>query len=227
MTDGLATPGSRPAIRRSELAFYAFARGLVEVVCRLLWRARVLHRERLPADGPYILAPSHRSNLDTPFMGLVTRRRVRFMGKAELWSKPWSARFLTALGGFPVDRGAADRTALRIAADVIEGGEPLVVFPEGTRRRGPLIEDLHDGVAYVAARCRVPIVPVGIGGSEEILARGRKLPRLKRVVLVVGEPLHPPAGDGPVRRGAVTALTEQLRTELQTVFDEAQAVARA
>jgi 1-acyl-sn-glycerol-3-phosphate acyltransferase len=197
----------------------------VEVVCRVLWRARVLHRERLPAGGAYILAPSHRSNLDTPFMGLVTRRRIRFMGKAELWSKAWSARLLSALGGFPVDRGAADRTALRKATAVIEGGEPLVVFPEGTRRRGPLIEDLHDGVAYVAARCRVPIVPVGIGGSEEILARGRKLPRLRRVVLVVGEPLDPPAGDGPVRRGAVAALTEELRTELQMVFDEAQAVA--
>jgi len=212
---------------RSDLVLYAFARGLVEVVCRLLWRARVLHQERLPAQGPYILAPSHRSNLDTPFMGLVTRRRVRFMGKAELWSTSWSARFLYALGGFPVDRGAADRTALRTAVAVVEGGEPLVVFPEGTRRRGPLIEDLHDGVAYVAARCRVPIVPVGIGGSEEILARGRKLPKFKRVVLVVGHPIPPPLGDGPVRRAAVSALTEQLRTELQKLFDEAQVMAGA
>jgi len=213
--------------RRSELVFYGFSRGLVEVVCRVLWRARVLHRERLPASGPYILAPSHRSNLDTPFMGLVTRRRVRFMGKAELWSRGgWSARFLYALGGFPVERGAADRTALRLAAAAMEGGEPLVVFPEGTRRKGPLIEELHDGVAYLAARCGVPIVPVGIGGSEEILARGRKLPKLKRVVVVVGEPIEPPAGDGPVRRGAVSALTEQLRTELQMLFDEAQVAAR-
>ena len=220
-----APVGSPVPPRRWELVFYAFARGLVEVVCRVLWRARVLHRERLPAGGPYILAPSHRSNLDTPFMGLVTRRRVRFMGKAELWSKGWSARFLSALGGFPVERGAADRSAIDRAVAALAGGEPLVVFPEGTRRRGPVIEDLHDGVAYVAARCRVPIVPVGIGGSEEILARGRKLPRLRRVVLVVGEPLEPPAGDGPIKRSAVSALTEQLRGELQRLFDEAQVLA--
>ncbi|MGH8973768.1 MAG: lysophospholipid acyltransferase family protein [Acidimicrobiia bacterium] len=200
-------------------------RGLVEVVCRALWRPRILHRERLPERGSYILAPSHRSNLDTPFVAVLTRRRLRFMGKAELFRRPGPARFFYALGGFPVDRAVTDRSAIRNAVAALEGGEPLVVFPEGTRRHGPVIEDLHDGVAYVAARCRVPIVPVGIGGSEEILARGRKLPRLKRVVLVVGEPLDPPSSDGPVRRSAVAALTERLRGELQQVFDEAQAVA--
>lgn len=211
--------------KRWELVFYGFARGLIEVVSRILWRARVLHRDRLPVSGPYVLAPSHRSVLDTPFMGLVTRRRIRFMGKAELWRRPLAARFLSALGGFPVERGTADRSALRRAIAVLEGGEPLVVFPEGTRRHGERIEDLHDGVAYVAARCRVPILPVGIGGSEEILARGRSLPRLKRVVLVVGEPIDPGDGDGPVRRAAVAALTERLRCDLQALFDQAQAEA--
>jgi 1-acyl-sn-glycerol-3-phosphate acyltransferase len=205
---------------------YGFVRGLVEVVVRVLWRPRILSADRLPERGPYILAPSHRSNLDTFFMAAVVRRRLRFMGKAELFRKPRLARFFSALGGFPVERGTTDRAAVRNSVAALEGGEPLVVFPEGTRRSGPLIEELHDGVAYVAARCRVPIVPVGIGGSEEILARGRKLPKLKRVALVVGEPIDPPAGDGPVRRGAVSALTEQLRAELQKVFDEAQVVAR-
>ncbi|MGH9040183.1 MAG: lysophospholipid acyltransferase family protein [Acidimicrobiia bacterium] len=212
--------------RRSELVFYAVVRGMVEGVCRMLWRARVLHGERVPAQGPYILAPSHRSILDTPFTSLVTRRRARFMGKAELWRWRGPGRVFSALGAFPVDRAATDRAAIRNAVAALEGGEPLVIFPEGTRRHGPLIEDLHDGVAYVAARCRVPIVPVGIGGSEEILARGRKLPRLKRVVVVVGEPLAPPGGDGPVKRGAVTALTEQLQADLQVLFDEAEALAQ-
>ena len=214
------------APRRSELLLYGVIRGLVEVVCRALWRPRILYRDRLPERGPYILAPSHRSFLDTFFVAAVVRRRIRFMGKAELFRRPWAARFFRALGGFPVERGTTDRSAVRNAVAALEGGEPLVVFPEGTRRSGPLVEDLHDGVAYVAARCRVPVVPVGIGGSEEILARGRKLPKLKRVVLVVGEPLDPPSADGPVRRGAVAALTEQLRAELQKAFDEAQAVTR-
>jgi 1-acyl-sn-glycerol-3-phosphate acyltransferase len=205
---------------------YGCIRWLVEVVVRVLWRPRVLSGDRLPERGPYILAPSHRSILDTFFVAAVVRKRMRFMGKAEIFRRPRLAKFFYALGGFPVERGTTDRAAVRTSVAALEGGEPLVMFPEGTRRSGPLIEDLHDGVAYVAARCRVPIVPVGIGGSEEILARGRKLPKLKRVVLVVGERIDPPSADGPVRRSAVAALTERLRAELQQVFDEAQAVAR-
>src|SRR5918912_1607952 len=80
------------------------------------------------------------------------------------------------------------------------GGGWWFVSPGAPRRSGPVVEDLHDGVAYLAARLGVPIVPVGIGGSEEILARGRKVPKLGRVVLVVGDPLEPPSRDGAVRR---------------------------
>jgi 1-acyl-sn-glycerol-3-phosphate acyltransferase len=218
--------GATPApTRRGDLTFYKFCRALVVGLARVLWRLKVVHGERIPRSGAYVLAPTHRSVLDTPFLGAVTRRRIRFMGKAELWKKGWSARFLSALGGFPVERGVADRSALRSAIAAVEGGEPLAVFPEGTRRHGPLIEDLHDGVAYVAARVGVPIIPVGIGGSEEILAKGRKLPRLHRVVLVVGEPLDPPSRTGSVRRGDVAALTERLQAELQALFDEAQELA--
>jgi 1-acyl-sn-glycerol-3-phosphate acyltransferase len=220
----------RKSLRSSpaDRVVYAVARELVVGLSHLLWRARVLHRERLPRTGPYVLAPSHRSLLDTPFLGCVTRRRIRFMGKAELWQHGWSARLLSALGGFPVDRAVPDRAALRSAVAALEAGEPVAVFPEGTRRTGPVVEGLHDGVAYLAARVGVPIVPVGIGGSEQILARGRKLPKLHRVVLVVGEPLAPPPRDGrgTVRRSDVAALTGRLQAALQALFDEAEAQAR-
>jgi 1-acyl-sn-glycerol-3-phosphate acyltransferase len=101
------------------------------------------------------------------------------------------------------------------------------MFPEGTRRSGPVVEDLHHGVAFLAARLGVPIVPIGIGGSETILARGRKIPRFNRVVVIVGDPIHPPerAPGASVRRGDVAALTEELRTAVQRLFDEAEAAA--
>ena len=171
--------------KRWELIAYWFVRWSVEVVCRLMWRIKVVHRERVPKRGACVLAPSHRSFLDTPFLACVTRRRIRFMGKAELWKYGWSATFLSALGGFPVDRRGADRAAMRAAEAALAGGEPLGMFPEGTRRSGPVVEDLHHGVAFVAARMGVPIVPIGIGGSERILGRGRKFPRLSKVVVVV------------------------------------------
>jgi 1-acyl-sn-glycerol-3-phosphate acyltransferase len=151
------------------------------------------------------------------------------MGKAELWKYGWSAKFFSALGGFPVERGGADRGAMRAAEAALTGGEPLGMFPEGTRRSGPVVEDLHNGVAFLAARRGVPIVPIGIGGSEAILARGRKLPKFGRVVVIVGEPIHPPARDpgASVRRTDVAALTEQLREAVQALFDEAEASALA
>jgi 1-acyl-sn-glycerol-3-phosphate acyltransferase len=210
---------------RLDRVLYGIARSLVVGICRVMWRPRVLGRERLPQGGAYVLAPSHRSFLDTPFISCVTRRRVRFMGKAELWKYGWSARLFSALGGFPVNRGIPDRTSLHAALDALAGGEPVVVFPEGTRRKGPVIEDLHDGAAYLAARAGVAIVPVGIGGSEEILAKGRKVPKLEKVVLVVGDPIEPPRREGPVRRSDVAALTEQLRDSVQELFDQAQALA--
>ncbi|HET9770279.1 MAG TPA: lysophospholipid acyltransferase family protein, partial [Acidimicrobiia bacterium] len=182
MTDVAPPPdeGTAPALPtpplprppgRGELLAYRFTRSIVAATCRLLWRIKVVHPERVPPTGACILAPSHRSYLDTPFLACVTRRRIRFMGKAELWKYRWSAAFLSALGGFPVDRAGADRAALRAAQAALEGGEPLGMFPEGTRRSGPVVEDLHHGVAFLAARLGVPIVPIGIGGSETILAR--------------------------------------------------------
>ena len=207
-----------------------FVRALVAGLCKLLWRIEVVHPERVPARGACVLAPSHRSYLDTPFLACVTRRRIRFMGKAEMWKYGWPGKFFSALGGFPVDRAGADRAALRAAQAALEGGEPLGMFPEGTRRSGP-------GGRGPARRAwpswppgsGVPIVPIGIGGSETILGRDRKIPRLNRVVVVVGEPIHPPARapGASVRRGDVAALTEELRAAVQQLFDEAEASALA
>jgi len=228
MTDPGAPALPKPP-RRWELLAYAFVRALVHSVSKLLWRIKVIHPERVPAAGACILAPSHRSYLDTPFLACVTRRRIRFMGKAELWKYGWSARFLSSLGGFPVDRAGADRAGLRAAQAALEGGEPLGLFPEGTRRSGPVVEDLHHGVAFLAARLGVPIVPIGIGGSETILARDRKLPKFNRVVVVIGEPLQPPVRQpgASVRRRDVSALTEELTGAVQALFDEAEASALA
>src|SRR4029078_13719671 len=114
---------------------------------------------------PFILAPIHRSNLDFLMVLVCTRRRMRYLAKDSLWKPGWGQRF-SALGGIPVARGSADREALRTCIEVIESGEALVIFPEGTRQHGPTICELFDGPAYVQSRTGAPIVPVGIGGSE-------------------------------------------------------------
>ena len=201
-------------------AFWLFVYSLV----KLFTRFSVEGRDNLP-DGPFILAPVHRSFIDTPVVGVMTSKRLRFMGKESLWdSKPLGA-FLTVMGGFPVERDTADRTALRAAEDVLALGEPLVMFPEGTRREGPrLIRDaLHDGPAFVAARSGVPIVPVGLGGTVRALPIGSTIPRFSKVVAIIGPPIPPPDKvSGRVPRRAVRELTDRLYVELGDLYVQAR-----
>jgi 1-acyl-sn-glycerol-3-phosphate acyltransferase len=173
------------------LAFYRFVRAVLYGFSRAFWRLEIEGRENLPAAGAYVVAPVHRSNIDTPLVAMVSRRRLRFMGKDSLWKHRPAAWFLSALGGFPVHRGTADREALRRCIEVVEGGEPLVIFPEGTRKEGPVVEAMFDGAAYVATRTGVPVVPVGIGGSERAMPRGAKGLRPVKIHIVIGAPLHP------------------------------------
>src|SRR5205085_7099683 len=117
------------------------------------------------------------------------------------------------------------REALRRTMEVVEAGEPVVIFPEGTRRSGPAVANLFEGAAYVASRVGIPIVPVGIGGSEQALPKGKKLPRPVKTHLIVGPPIPPPTpdGNGRVSRRAVHELTERLEADIQELFDRAQA----
>jgi 1-acyl-sn-glycerol-3-phosphate acyltransferase len=206
---------------------YTTCRTLVVWLGTVFFRVRVEGRENVPRSGACIIAPVHRSNLDTPILGFITRRRMRYMGKDSLWTKKSSAWFMSALGGFPVVRGTADREALRACQAVLERGEPLVMFPEGTRQSGPTVREIFDGPAFVATRAGVPIVPVGIGGSERVMPKGSKLIWPKKIVLIVGTPITPPPVDGRVPRRVVAELTKELHDALQQLFDEADIKAGA
>ncbi len=203
---------------------YRFFWTLAWLAAKSLFRFRTVNKERLPKETPYILAPVHRSYIDSPLGGLITLRRVRFLGKESIWNSRLGGWFLGILGCFPVQRGTADRAALKACQQVLERGEPLVMFPEGTRQRGPVIEKekMHSGPAFVAARAGVPIIPLGIAGSDKAMPHGARLIRPAKVFLVVGEPVVPPEFDGRVPRKAVEDLTEQLRNSLQEAFDHAQ-----
>lgn len=208
---------------KADLWLYRVVSGIVAAFCRAFWRLRVDGREHVPVRGAFIVAPVHRSNIDTLVVSAVTRRRLRFMGKDTMWKYRLPGRLFTALGAFPVRRGTADREALRRCIEVVEAGEPLVIFPEGTRQSGPIVQPLFEGAAYVATRTGVPIVPVGIGGSEAAMPKGAKMLRPVRVRVVVGEPLYPPTPgpSGRVPRSAVHTLTEELAAHLQKLFEKA------
>jgi 1-acyl-sn-glycerol-3-phosphate acyltransferase len=204
---------------------YRFLRGLVHGLNRLVFRTTVEGRERVPTDGPMIIAPVHRSGIDFFVASEVTNRKLHYMAKDSLWKRPRFGRFLQTLGAFPVHRDAADREAMRRAQRVLEAGEVLVLFPEGERRAGPVVKDLHEGVAFLAARTGATVVPVGIGGSASVMPKGSKFPRPLHIHLVVGEPIAAPARteSGRVPRSQLHAMTEELTTTLQELYDRSVA----
>jgi len=213
---------------RLELALYRTIRAALVALSRLWFRLEVVDKDRMPSSGPFVLAPVHRSNIDFFLVAALTKTRMRYMGKDSLWKFAPLGRFIAVLGAFPVRRGSADREALRSCMTIIENGEPLVMFPEGTRREGDAVAEVFDGPAYVAARTGVPLVPVGIGGSDKAMPKGTKWIKPAKIVLVVGDPIAPPRGDGSGRvpRRVVREMTAELRTELQVLYDDSRQRAR-
>ena len=211
---------------KPDLIFYGFIRAILHGFSRLFWRLSIEGRENIPKDRAFVLAPVHRSNVDTVLTCTITTRRMHFMGKASMWKFGFGVLW-NALGAYPVHRGAADREALRKTADMIATGEPVVIFPEGTRQSGPEVQPLFDGAAYVATKMGVPIVPVGIGGSEKAMPKGSKFIHPAKVHIVIGAPLEPerPEPGKRASRRSVHELTEQLHIEIQKLFDQAQTTA--
>lgn len=208
------------------VGFYRVIRAIVAGFCRLFWRLSVEGREHLPVTGAYILAPIHRSNIDFAIAASLTPRPTRFLAKHTIW-KYGLGRIWERLGAIPVVRGTPDRSSMRLIDETLAGGMPVVMFPEGTRQVGPLVQPLFDGVAYAALRAEVPIVPVGIGGTDRAMPRGSKVLRPVKVHVRIGEPIIPEkrAEGGRVPRRAIKELTEELSRRIQVLYDEARAKA--
>ena len=177
---------------------------------------RVEGHDRLQVNGGVIIAPTHRSNLDGPLVGSSSHRRVRYLGKDSLFRPAAAGWAMRSLGSFPVRRGEADLDAMRVAKEMLEAGECMLVFPEGSRQEGDSIGEIYDGTAWLASKAGTPVVPVGIAGTEVAMPTGSKFPSRVPVTVVVGEVLDPPkAADGErVKRSDLKEWTEQLRLRL-------------
>jgi 1-acyl-sn-glycerol-3-phosphate acyltransferase len=133
--------------------------------------------ERLPETGPVVVVCNHLSNLDPFVFGGFSKRTMFCMAKRELFRPRVVAWLLAGCNCFPVDRGSADRQALRTALDLLAGRGRLLIFVEGTRARTPGMKRAEAGVGFLVRRSGAPVLPVAIWGTEESLARGRRFPR--------------------------------------------------
>ncbi|MFE9094813.1 lysophospholipid acyltransferase family protein [Streptomyces sp. NPDC007264] len=187
-----------------------------------LWRPRVLGAWRVPASGPAILAVNHSHNIDGPMVMGVAPRPTHFLIKKEAFVGPLDP-FLRGIGQLKVDRHSADREAVTRALSVLENGQVLGIFPEGTRGEGDFAS-LRAGLAYFAVRSGAPIVPVAVLGSSE--RRGRLIkglpPLRSRIDVVFGEPFEAGDGTGRRTRTALDEATERIQKQLTAHLENAR-----
>jgi 1-acyl-sn-glycerol-3-phosphate acyltransferase len=194
---------------------YAVVRALLVPLLRAYFRVRVSGAEHIPAEGAAIVAPNHKSFWDSFFIGVCTRRHLRFMGKTELFEGR-RGRLLVRLGAFPVRRGESDEDALETARTVLRQGELLALFPEGTRVRDPdRLGHPRRGAGRLALESGAPLVPAAITGSDHLFAG--PVPKPKRVQVAFAEPI--PVSELVASSEAAGELVERtLWPEVETEF---------
>ena len=180
---------------------YAVLRAVLGTLFRVLWRPRIEGVEHVPASGAVIVASNHLSFIDSIVIPLaVPHRRVTFLAKSEYFSGGGLLGlprriFFRAMGAVPVDRGERRdaHAALDTALQVLDRGWALGVYPEGTRSRDGRLYRGRTGVAWLALQGDVPIVPVGLTGTDLVQPIGATVPRVNRVTVRFGPALHPSA----------------------------------
>jgi 1-acyl-sn-glycerol-3-phosphate acyltransferase len=160
--------------KRSSLVLYRSVRKLIRMAVFPLLRVQGTNVEVLDLPGPTILAPVHRSHLDSVLLAALSTRRIRALGKESLFLVPVLRYLCAALGAIPVRRGEADREALVAAKTLLDRGESMIVFPEGGRQSpGSPVVDLFDGAAWLASKTGARVVP----GRFEVLASKQRAHR--------------------------------------------------
>ncbi len=186
---------------------YWIVRAVLQPFFHVYFRMQRHGREHLPADGPLILAANHRSFLDPFVLAMMSRRPVYYVAKKELFANRPLAWLLNSLGAFPVDRGAGDQEMLTTARAILERGDCVLIFPEGTRVRPGALGDPRRGVGRLALETGAPVVPLAVLGTEAVRRGWRVRPH--RVAIRAGRPLTYPRVEQPSRQLA-QAVTDRI-----------------
>jgi 1-acyl-sn-glycerol-3-phosphate acyltransferase len=169
----------------------------------------VTGRENVPPYGPYFIVFNHIDTLDAPLMVVFWPDVPEGITAAENYSHPIVGSLMRMYGAIPIKRTSYDREALEKGLEVIKSGSPLVVAPEGTRRRQPGMRQAKPGIAFLAMKAKAPIVPVGITGTETWIPSWKKF-RRPRITMNIGQPFSLP--DEPLAREQRQAKLEEYTT---------------
>lgn len=210
---------------------YTLLHTVVPPVAKLIWRPTVTGLENVPRTGPVILASNHLSFADSLVIPIVAPRKVVFLAKSDYFTgtglkgrlqKAW----FEGMGLIPVDRddSRAAIASLDTALEVLGRGEAFGIYPEGTRSRDGRLYRGRTGVAHLALTAGVPVVPVGLAGTERLQPVGSRLPKLVPITVAFGRPIEV-AGryDGVPLGKARRLVTDEIMAAIRLLSGQEEA----
>ncbi len=205
------------------LNVYDCTRPIAAVGLRFLCRYEYRNRKKKLPEGPLIVVSNHLSWLDIPLIGLGIPRQIAFIAKKEYFRSPLHRRLVDVYGGFTVERGAVDGTALKKAFNVLDEGRCLGIFPEGTRSKSLKLQQGHVGTAFIALHKNAYILPIGVSGTEKIRNKFDRITHIlyrPKVVINIGEPFKLPDTQGHPTRVVRDRCTDMIMHRIADLLPE-------
>lgn len=212
---GRRPPNAGSSVRKGLGAVgYAVLRWVLKGLLMLCFRLRVTGTEHLPARGPVIFAANHPSQMDPLVLGAAIPRRFTFLAAAEMLAMPLLGPLVRPFHPVPVHRGRFDLRAIKDCLEHLRGGDALLIFPEGKISRDGRLNPPHEGLAFLAHRAGVPVVPIGLRGTYQVWPLGTRLPRRGAITVRIGPAIVPDGESGLNTQAALTARVMEAIAEL-------------
>lgn len=198
---------------------YNLVRVLFSFIFSVVFRWRIVGVENIPAAGGAIVAANHISNWDPPVIGTAVNRPMHFMAKEELFRNAILRNIISKLGAFPVKRGAADRNAIRTAMNLLEEGNLLGLFPEGTRSKNGMLGEPEQGLAMIAIKTGAAVIPAAVIGTNKVFSAGCWLPRFE---VRFGKPI--PVTRGKATKEDIAELSSMIMKEIDALLKQSSSL---
>jgi len=185
-------------------------------IYKLLFRGILVGRENIPQRGSFILVSNHGSLLDPPLLGHALGRNISFMAKSELFSIPLLGFIIKACGAYPVKRGIADKSTIKIACEKLSNDNSIGIFIDGTRQKDGRVNKPKQGAALLAFKNQKLLLPVAIINSHRLVRLRFFIPFFTKIVIRVGKPINPPKVSS---KEDLVMLTSYLQDSINNMLD--------
>jgi len=196
---------------------YRIQRFIIKNLLRIYIRLTVKGKENVPSQGSVLVAANHCSYLDPPLLGLGFPRQITYLAKEELFSIPFLGWWLKSVGSYPVARGKGDIRVLKAALRLLKEDKTLLIFPEGTRSSDGQLQTLENGLAWLALKTGVAVLPVYTADTFRLYPRSARFPKPGLVRFLVGDPIIPVLDKDADFSEQVNCLTAQIESALKSL----------